>query len=156
MSASFDKNSAFLVKNSTFTQSNSKRALSKIFSFIFSFFKTKGYYWLKCKFYRPKVLHTISFIKCHVNIVRGSGVMTIFVYQRLARSLEIGNNPVKVLPNSCIMGRVRDTKFGTNITNEKLLNTANCQGYSFYRFWVVRESKKLGLNFIRIYIKKAF
>ena len=34
--------------------------------------------------------------KCHVNIVSGSGVMTIFVYQGLARNPEIGNNPLKV------------------------------------------------------------
>ena len=41
------------------------------------------------------------------------------------------------------LGRVRDTRFGTNVSNEMLLNAAKCQGYSFYRFWIIKE--KLGL-----------
>ena len=32
------------------------------------------------------------------------------------------------------MGQARDAKFSTNIFNEMLLNAANCQGYSFYRW----------------------
>ena len=34
------------------------------------------------------------------------------------------------------LGRVRDTRFGTNVSNEMLLNTAKWQGYSFYLLWV--------------------
>ena len=30
------------------------------------------------------------------------------------------------------MGRVKDTKFGTNVSNKMLLSAAKCQGYSFY------------------------
>ena len=40
--------------------------------------------------------------------------MTIFFYQGLTRNPEIGNTPVWVLPNIWRLGRVMDTKFGTN------------------------------------------
>ena len=57
------------------------------------------------------------------------------------------------------LGRVRDTRFGMNASNEMLLNTAKCQGYNFYLLWVTfiwgktnREAKypatsRLGLAF---------
>ena len=32
-----------------------------------------------------------------------------------------------------------DTKFGTNISNRMSLNAAKFQGYSFCRFWVIKE-----------------
>ena len=31
-----------------------------------------------------------------------------------------------------------DTKFGKNVSNRMLLNVAKFQGYSFYRFWVIK------------------
>ena len=64
--------------------------------------------------------------KFHANIMTCSEVRTIF---------KIGNNPVWVLPNIWRLGRVSDTKFDTNVSNIKLLNTAKCQGCSIYRFW---------------------
>ena len=76
--------------------------------------------------------------KFHVNIITGSGVMTISFYTGLTRNPENGNNPVIVLPNIWRLGRVRNTRFGTNISNKMLLNASKCQGYSFYRFWVIR------------------
>ena len=51
---------------------------------------------------------------------------------RLTRNPEIGN--VCVLPNIWRLGQVTDTKFGTNVSNKMLLNTAKCQNYSFYFF----------------------
>ena len=48
-----------------------------------------------------------------------------------------------VLPNIWRLGWVRDTRFGTNLSNEMLLNAAKCQGYSFYRFWVIRENQQM-------------
>ena len=36
------------------------------------------------------------------------------------------------------LGRVRDTKFGTDVPIEMLLNAAKCQGYIFYCFWVIK------------------
>ena len=77
--------------------------------------------------------------KFRLNITTGSGVMTISFYKGLTRKLEIGITPVLFLPYIWRLGRVRDTTFGTNVSNEMLLNTPKCQGYSFYRrFWVIK------------------
>ena len=64
--------------------------------------------------------------KFHVNIITGSGIMTIFFYKGLTRNPEIGNTPVWVLPNIWGLGQIRDTKFGTDISNEVLLNAGKC------------------------------
>ena len=76
--------------------------------------------------------------KFHVNVITVSGVMTISFYKGLTRNLEIGNTPVWVLPNIHRLGWVRNTKFGTIISNKMLLNPAKCQGYSLYRFGVIK------------------
>ena len=77
--------------------------------------------------------------KFHVNIINGSGIITIFVYMGLTRNPEIGNTPVWVLSNIWRLGQVMDTKSGTNVTNRMLLNAAKFQGYSFYGFWVIKR-----------------
>ena len=64
--------------------------------------------------------------------------MTISFYKGLTRKPEIGNTPVCVLPNIWRLGRVRNTKFGMNISNKMLLNAAKCQGYSFYPVSVIK------------------
>ena len=74
----------------------------------------------------------------HVHNITGSGIMTIFFYEGLTRNTEIGNTPVWVLPNIWGLGRVVDTKFGTNVSNRMLLNAAKFLGYSFYLFWVIQ------------------
>ena len=79
--------------------------------------------------------------KFHVNIITGFWVMTILFYQGLTRNQEIGNTPVWVSPNIWRLGRVRDIKFGTNVSNKILLNAAKYQGYSFYHFWVIKGKK---------------
>ena len=84
--------------------------------------------------------------KFHVNIITGSEIMTIFFYKGLNRNPEIGNTPVWVLANIWRLGRVIDTKFGTNVSNRMLLNPAKFQGYSFYRFWVIRGKPTGGLK----------
>ena len=79
-----------------------------------------------------------SMSKFHVNIITGSGVMTIFFYKGLTRNLEIRNTSVLVLPNTCRLRQVRNTKFGNvsnlNVSNKMLLNATKCQGYIFYCF----------------------
>ena len=96
--------------------------------------------------------------KFHVNIITGSGVLIISFYNGLTRNPEIGNNPVWDLQNIWRLGKVGDTKFGTNVSNKILLNTAKYQGHSFYRFWVIKgkptgvevklpNPPRLGLNF---------
>ena len=76
--------------------------------------------------------------KFHVNIITGSGIMTIFFYKGLTRNPEIGNTHVWVFPNIWRLGWVMDTTFGTNVSNRMLLNAAEFQGYSFYRFWIIK------------------
>ena len=60
----------------------------------------------------------------------------------MTRNPEIGYTPAWVLPDIWRLGPVRDTKFGTNVSNKMLLNAAKCQGYSLYRFWVVNRWSK--------------
>ena len=76
--------------------------------------------------------------KFHVNIATGSGVMTIYFYKGLTRNPEIGNTPVWVLPNIWRLGQCRHTKFRTDVSKKMLLNATKYQGYSFYRFWVIK------------------
>ena len=78
--------------------------------------------------------------KFHVNIITGSGVMTIFFDKGLTRNPEMGNTTVRVFPNIWRLEQVRDIKFGTNVSNEMLLNATKCQGYSFYRLWVFKRN----------------
>ena len=77
--------------------------------------------------------------KFHVSIITGSGAMKIFVYKGFTRNLKIENTPVWLLLNIWRLGQARDTKFGTSVSNAILLNGSKCQGYSFYRFWVIKE-----------------
>ena len=93
------------------------------------------------KFFWPGFVSLVKFSywsKFHVNIITGSGIMTIFFCKRLTRNPEIGNTSVWVLPNIWRLGRVMVTKFGTNASNRILLNAAKFQGCSFYRFWVIK------------------
>ena len=76
--------------------------------------------------------------KFHVNIITGSGVMTIFFCKALTRYLEIGNTPVWTFPNIWRLGKVGDTKFDTNVSNKILLNVAKFQGCSLYCFWFIK------------------
>ena len=39
-----------------------------------------------------------------------------------------------------MLGQVRNTKLGTNVFNEILVNSAKCQGYSFYCLWIIMGS----------------
>ena len=42
------------------------------------------------------------------------------------------------LPKIWRLRQARDTKFGTNVSNEILLNAAKCWDYCFYCFWVIK------------------
>ena len=80
----------------------------------------------------------------YVSIITGSGVMTISFYKGLTRNSEIGNTPVWVMLNIWILGQVKNTKYGTDVSNKMLLNDAKCQGYSFYHFWVIKRKPTRG------------
>ena len=62
----------------------------------------------------------------------------------LTRNSEIRNTPIWVLPNTRRLEQVMDTKFCTNVSNRISLNAANFQGYSFYRFWVIKGKPTRG------------
>ena len=64
--------------------------------------------------------------------------MSIFFYKGVTRNPEIKNSLTWVLLNIWRLGRVRDTKFGANVSNKILLNAAKCKRYSFCRFWVIK------------------
>ena len=110
------------IQKMTMTSQSSEMTSSSIFFDVFFVSLVNFSYWSKF----------------HVNVITGSGIVTIFFYKGLTRNPEIGNTPVWVLPNIWRLGRVMDTKFGTNVSNKMLLNAAKCQGYSFYHFWVIK------------------
>ena len=64
--------------------------------------------------------------------------MTVFFCKGLSRNPEIGIPPSEFLPNIWRLGRPRDTKFDMDVFYEMLLNAAKYQGYSFYRFRVIK------------------
>ena len=100
------------------------------------------------------------FLRCRIHLVKFSYWFKFHANRGLTRNLEIGNKPIWVLPNIWWVGQIRDTKFGANVSNEKLLNAAKCQGNSFYCFRVIKgkstEGKtnalppRLGLTFTRL------
>ena len=113
---------------------------------VFIFCKIISYYLWKYKFYRPCVQHLASrllqisnklFSCCHVsfvkfsywskfyvNIITGSIVKRSFLYKRLAWNPEIGNILIWILLDIWRLRQIRYTKFGTNVSNKMLLNTA--------------------------------
>ena len=83
----------------------------------------------------------------HVNIITGSGNMTIF--KGLTRIPEIRNNPIWVLPNIWRMGQVMDTKFGMNVSNriiECYWMLQNARVTTLTIFELLRENQLQGLK----------
>ena len=94
--------------------------------------------------WRVSLVKLSYWLNFNVSIIAGSWIMKL-VYKRLTRNPKIGNTPVWVSPNIWWPRQVRCTKFGRNVSNEKLLNAAKCQVCSFYlyRFWV-SKGKPIG------------
>ena len=90
--------------------------------------------------------------KLNVNIITGSKVMIIFFHNELTRNLEIGKILVWVFPNIWRLEQLRDTKFGTGISNEILLYAAKGQRYSIYHFWVIKRKQTRVLFCLSSYI----
>ena len=57
-----------------------------------------------------------------------------------SRNLEIENTPFWVLR----LGRVRNTSFGTDVSNKMLLNTSKFYAYSFYHSCVIKVKTTWG------------
>ena len=84
--------------------------------------------------------------KFYINIITGSGVIAIFFYKGLTRNREIGNTAVWVLPNIWRLARVRDSKFGTDVSNKMLLNAAKCHANRGDKITPYPLPSRLGLN----------
>ena len=76
--------------------------------------------------------------KFHISIMTGSWVMTIFVNKEITTNRKIRYTHSCFLPNISRLDGVKDTTFGANVSNKQMINVAKCQGYSFYRFWVIK------------------
>ena len=63
-----------------------------------------------------------------------SCLVSLYFYKGLTRNSEIGNTPVWVLPSICILGQVRDTKFGIDVSNKIWLMLQNASGIAFTNF----------------------
>ena len=48
------------------------------------------------------------------------------------------SSPGNLRSNILRLEKFRDPKFGTNVSNQKLLNAVKYQGYSFYHFWILK------------------
>ena len=101
--------------------------------------------WCHFQFFWRCFISLINFrylSKCHIRIIIGSWVMTILILWGINKKSKSQVAPVLVLLNIWRLGRVRDTKFGTNVSNKMLLNAAKRQGYSLYYFWVSKENQE--------------
>ena len=76
--------------------------------------------------------------KFRVNIITGSGIMTIFFNKGVTRNTEIRNTVVWVF--------FMDTKLGTNISNRMLMNAAKFRVTAFTVFELLRENQLRGEN----------
>ena len=79
--------------------------------------------------------------KFHVNIVTGSGVKTVFFQKGLTGIRKSEIPPSKFFAISGDWDELR-----MNVSDKVLLNAANCQGYCFYHFWVIRKKQRGGGN----------
>ena len=128
----------------------------------------------QCRHNLPTWRHRLPFFwPCSVflaSLVTGPSFMSIsllvlelwqFPFMRLTRNSEIENTPVWTLPNICRLGRVWDTKCGMNVSNEMLVNSAKCYGYSFSCFSVIKGKptggeRGTGLKFPPHYLHKDY
>ena len=70
--------------------------------------------------------------------------MTIYFHKGLTRNPEIRNTPVCVLSNIWRLGQVRDTKFGTDVPNEMLLNPVYTKVTAFTISELLRKNQQGG------------
>ena len=68
--------------------------------------------------------------------------MPIFLYAGSIRNQEIESTLVWVFPNIWIKGQVRNTTFGSNVSNEILLNAIKCKGATFNVSELLKENQQ--------------
>ena len=77
--------------------------------------------------------------KFQVNIITGSGIMTILFYKGLTRNPEIGNTPSGFCPISGDRGKLWIPNLARMFLVEYYWMLQGARGYRFYRFWVIKE-----------------
>ena len=82
--------------------------------------------------------------KFHVNIITGSGVMTISIYKALTRNLEIGIPPPEFCPNSGDWGELGIPHSARMSLIKCYWMLQNVRVNSFYRFWVIKGKPTWG------------
>ena len=97
---------------------------------------TSKSFFLRCFVFLVKFSYLSKF---HVNIITGSGIMTIFFYKEFTRNPENRKCPRLSFAQYLETGANMDTELCTNVSNRMLLNAAKFQVYSFYRFWVIKK-----------------
>ena len=85
------------------------------------------------------ILLSIFFWRCLVSLVRFgywsySVVLVIFGYKGLSRNPETRNIPVWFLSNIWRLEKIKDAKFGTNISNKMLMNAVKCQFLPYFSY----------------------
>ena len=79
--------------------------------------------------------------KFHVNIITGSGIMTILFYKGLTKNPEIGIPPSGFCPISWDGGKLWIPRFSRMSLIEYYWMLQNSRCYSFYCFWVIKGVK---------------
>ena len=85
-------------------------------------------------------LLTILHTKFHVNLTIKSQVMTIFIYKAFDQNFS--KSPVWNLPNICELRRVKDTKFGMNVSNGSYLTLHGWKATVFAIFELFCKKKQ--------------
>ena len=106
--------------------------------------------WRHCQFFVTLFFSLVNFsywAKFHVNIITGSGIITIYFYKELTRNPEIRNTPVWLLSNIWRLGRVWNTKFGMDLSLIKFyLMLQNARVTAFIVSELLREKQQGGLK----------
>ena len=79
--------------------------------------------------------------KFHVNIITGSRVITIFVYKGW---IEIRTSEIPPSKFCSILGQLKNTKFGTNVSKKSHLILENSQVTVFTVSQLLRENQQVG------------
>ena len=105
--------------------------------------------WRHCQIFFDVVLFLLSSSVTGTSFMPVSPlVLELWQFSSIRDWPGIRKYPRLSLPNIWRLGRVRDTKFGPNVSNKMLLNAAKCQGYSFC--CLLRENQQDGGGGIKL------
>ena len=89
-----------------------------------------NFFWRCC----VSLVKFTNWFKFHINTIISVWLtIALFVCKGLTRNAGIRSTPIWVLPNILRLAQIKDTKFGTNISNKKLLNVGECKMFVRYQ-----------------------